>query len=359
MQATHAEPGMSVTLVLLTTRPELNGTTATLVRYMRTRRMWAARLPDGSVFAVRAENMRTREMLAQQLFRLYGRPLVGQPSFADLVRVVHTQHGRALLATRDISKGTFAHDTKVHLTFTPAELAELQQDFETWREQTVARIMGVRVHFDFSHRLSHYSSRLSSYLGKFLLDGHSKTPLVQDLMDFDPFADGYLDEMLERLVLFDVIYFDFWRVQLHGRFSADCVWRAFTFLLSHAFLNDDHTLTLGTFLKAQCDDRRWDSYADEHAPPFDCLLGNIEDIPPWGVQSPVRPGEIPASECVLFSHDVRSGEPVTMDYGESYKLSRASQLRQFRHDEIRPLLEAVLEHVDPRVMCALDRHMLS
>lgn len=359
MQATHAEPGMTVTLVRLTTRPELNGTTAKLVRYMRTRRMWAVRLPDGSVVAVRAENMQTREMLAQLLFRRYGIPLVGQPSFADLVRVVHTKHGRALFATCDIPEGTFALDTKVHLTFTPAELAELQQDFETWREQTVARIMGVRVHFDFSHKLSHYSSRLSSYVGKFLLDGHSETPLVQDLMDFDPFAHGYLDEMLERLVLFDVLYFDFWRVQLHPRFSADCVWRAFTFLLSHAFLNDDCTLTLGTFCKAQCDNRRWDSYADEHAPPFDCLLGNIEDIPPWGVQSTVRPGEVPASECVLFFHDVRRGEPVTMDYGESYKLSRASQLRQYRHHELRPLIEAVLEHVDPRVMCALDRHMLA
>ena len=69
--------------------------------------------------------------------------------------------------------------------------------------------MVVRVVFDFSHRLSTYSSRLSSYVGKFLLDGHSETPIVQDLMDFDPFTDGYLDETLESLVLFDVLYFDF------------------------------------------------------------------------------------------------------------------------------------------------------
>ena len=363
MQSTppeHAEPDMTVTLVLLTMRPELNGTTATLERYMRSRGMWKVRLPDGSVFAVRAENMRSREMMAQLPYRLYGRPLVGQPPFADLVRVVRTEHGRGLVATRDIPKGTYAQDRKVHVTFTPDELDELNDDFDIWKDQSVSRIMGVRVHFDFSHRLSHYSSRLSSYVGMFLLDGHSEAPLVQDLMDFDPFAPGYLDETLERLVLFDVLYFDFWRVQLDGRFSADAVWRACTFLLSHAFLNDDCTLTLGFFCLAQCPDERWAWYAEDGAaPPLDHMLGNIEDIAPWGVQTPLRPGEIPGNECVLFSHDVPRGGPVTMDYGATYKLDRASQLRQYRQHELRPLLEALLGHVDPRVMCALDRHMLS
>ena len=122
----HAEPGMTVTFVILTQNPELNGTPARLERYMCNKGMWKVSLPDGSVFAVRAENMRSREMMAQLPYRLYGRPLVGEPPFTDLVLVVHTQDGRALVTTRDIPKDTYAQDRKVHVTFTPSELDELQ-----------------------------------------------------------------------------------------------------------------------------------------------------------------------------------------------------------------------------------------
>ena len=64
MEGMYAEPGLTVTLVRLTTHPELIGTTAVLQRYLRRRQMWQVVLADGRVFAVKAENMRTRDMCA-------------------------------------------------------------------------------------------------------------------------------------------------------------------------------------------------------------------------------------------------------------------------------------------------------
>ena len=64
-----------------------------------------------------------------------------------------------------------------------------------------------------------------------------------------------------------------------------------TFLLSHAFLHDDCVLSLGLFSLAECDEERWAWYAQEVrtgcAPPICVTLGNIEDVPPWVVQSEV------------------------------------------------------------------------
>lgn len=298
MEGTHAEPGMTVTLVRLTAQPHLNGTTAVLQRYLWRRQMWSVELPDGRVFAAKAENMKTREMMAQLAYRRFGRPLAAQATLAELVRVEEGEHGRGLVATRDIAMGTWARDEKVQLVFTRGELGELKAAFDAHKEEAVPRMMGWagRVIFDFSHRMPHYASRISSFVGKFMLEGHFASAAMQGLMAYDSLSDGYLKETLERMVMFDVLYLDFWRTQLAGRFSADEVWRGMTFLLSHAFLHDECVLSLGLFVLAQCDEERWAWYAEEvrtgSAAPIAVTLGNVEDIPPWGVQSQV-------SACVL------------------------------------------------------------
>ena len=149
-----------------------------------------------------------------------------------------------------------------------------------------------RVIFEHSHELPEYASRISSFVGKFMLDGHFESAEMQALMAFDPMSDVYLKQTLQRLVMFDVLYFDFWRTQLAGRFSADEVWRAMTFLLSHAFLHDECVLSLGLFSLAECDERRLEWYEEEVrtgcAEPMAVPLGNVHDVPPWGVQSEVR-----------------------------------------------------------------------
>ncbi len=87
------------------------------------------------------------------------------------------------------------------------------------------------------------------------------------------------------------------------------------------------------------------------------LLGNIEEVPPWGVQSEVGLHQIPGDECILFCEDVHKGAPITMDYGPMYMLKREEQLRQYHKHTLRMVLEAVMRHLDPRVMQALSRHM--
>jgi hypothetical protein len=281
---------MTVTLVRLCTRPDLNGTTAVLQRYLRRRAMWKVMLPDGQVFAAKAENMKTREMLAQLPYRKFGRPLATQATLAELVRVVEGEHGRGLVATRDIARGTWARDEKVQLVLTPGELRGVKAAFEAHKEEAVPRMMGVegRVIFEHSHELPEYASRISSFVGKFMLDGHCDSEEMQALMVFDHLSDGYLKETLERVLMFDVLYFDFWRTQLAWRFSADQVWRAMTFLFSHAFLHDECVLSLGQFCLAQCPEKRWESLKNGSEGQFAEKLGNLEDIPPCGVQSEVR-----------------------------------------------------------------------
>jgi hypothetical protein len=357
---------MTVTLVRLYSRPHLNGTTAVLQKYLRRRALWKVLLPDGQVFAARAENMKTREMLAQLPYRKFGRPLATQASFAELVRVVEGEHGRGLVARRDIARGTWARDEKVQLVLTAGELRELKAAFDAHKEEAVPRMMGFsgRVIFEHSHEMPEYASRISSFVGTFMLDGHLESAGVQELMAYDHLSDGYLEETLERLVMFDVLYFDFWRTQLAGRFSADEVWRAMTFLLSHAFLHDDCVLSLGLFSLAQCDERRWTWYEEEVrtrcAPPIAGTLGNINDVAPWGVQSEVRSGEVAGDKCVLFTQDVLEGESLRLDYGANYKVNDESQLKQFGEEhELRAVVDTVLGHLDARVMQAMQRHYSS
>lgn len=289
MEGTYAEPGLTVTLVRLTTHPHLDGTTAVLQRYLRRRQMWKVVLADGRVFAVKAENMKTREMMAQLAYRRFGRPLATQAAFAELVRVEEGEHGRGLFATRDIAMGTWAQDEKVQLVFTPGELRGVKAAFDRHKEEAVPRMMGVegRVVFEFSHAMPEYASRISSFVGKFMLDGHFESAAMQALMAYDPLSEKYLQETLERLVMYDVLYLDFWRTQLAWRFSADAVWRGMSFLLSHAFLHDECVLSLGLFCLAQCDEERWESLKEGSEKEFAKTLGNLEDIPPWGVQSQV------------------------------------------------------------------------
>ena len=71
----------------------------------------------------------------------------------------------------------------------------------------------------------------------------------------------------------------------------------------------------------------------------------------------MRSGEVRGDLCVFFCADVRAGESVTMDYGETYMLHRKSQLRQFREHELRGVVEAVLGAFDARVLRALGAYM--
>ena len=336
----EVEPGMKVVLVMLTKRPELNGTTAVLHRYLHDRERWAVQLDGGDLLAVKTENMRTNAVLAQL------------PAFAELVEVRRGENGRYLVAARDIAKGTFAKTEKVHVVLSAEELRGVTVGFEAFKEEAVPRLLGVaRVIFEHSHELPHYASRNALFVGAFLTQGVGERPLVRELMDYDHLSPGYLKATLERLVLFDVLYFEYWRVQLEGRFSADEVWRAMSFLYSHAFLQGEGVLRLGLVCDAQCAQRRLAWYAEEarggRPAQLQGRVGNLQQV---------ERGELAGDECVLFSADVCKGAAVTIDFGPNYQTTYQSQLRQFKDKQMRELLDAVMGQLDGRVLDALRMH---
>ena len=74
----------------------------------------------------------------------------------------------------------------------------------------------------------------------------------------------------------------------------------------------------------------------------------------------MRSGEVRGDECVFFTEDVREGQSVRLDYGESYMVNKASQLSQFGEDHVlRAVIASVLGHLDPRVMQAMLRQYAS
>jgi len=350
--------GMEVTLVRLTTHPHLNGTKATVRRYLESRDQWAVVLPNGNVVSVPAENMLTREMLAQLQYIKYGYPLMHQPTFADYVVQKNGKDGRYLEAKTDISIGTHAQTHKVRIIMQPAESQMLHDAFTAFHDSEAPLLLHTLCPPSVSVLLEDVAcSPLSLFVGKFMMEGHCDDPMVQALMAFDSYSDRYLQETLESLLIRDVMLFWYWRSRLDWRFSADQVWRNMTFLISHGFMNDTETLTLGLFCTAQCPQKRWNSYKQKNPAPITVTLGNIEDVAPWGAQSTVGPEHIPGDQCVFFCAPVRKGAPVTMDYGPEYKMQPEAQLRQFRTHELRTVIEAVMRHFDPRVMQALTKHM--
>jgi hypothetical protein len=83
-------------------------------------------------------------------------------------------------------------------------------------------------------------------------------PMVAHLMDYDCFSEEYISNTLARMTPGDVIWLHFWINKFQGVFAADTIWRAESFILSHSFINDRHTLTFSPFCLAQCPQARWD-----------------------------------------------------------------------------------------------------
>jgi hypothetical protein len=57
--------------------------------------------------------------------------------------------------------------------------------------------------------------------------------------------------------------------------------------------------------------------------------------------------------------DVAKGEAVEMDYGTIYMLPHESQIHKYEGSDIGRLLHAVMKQLDPRVMRAFEKFMLS
>ena len=309
--------------------------------------------------------------LAQVIFEVAGFPMADCPQFSDYVSERLGRNGRELFATQAIDAFTFLRIPKLRLFLSDTELADLHLEFSEFNRQAVPEILGypslfaVLVQYD---DIPHGSDMLC-FVGTFLRRGLLEDAMVADLMAYDSFGANYIAESFTRLKLGDVLWLHFWCQELDGAFASTTVWRVFSFIMSHAFKNDCTMLTFSPFLKANCPKDRWDWYlagSDEAVPPasenYDegpvgMLLGNFEDVEPWGRQSTVGPGQIPADECVMVMKSVGVGQAVELDYGSSYMLSREKQLLQFRGHELERLIERVFARVDARVLAAFRAYM--
>ncbi len=307
--------------------------------------------------------------LAQVIFEVAGFPMQDAALFSDVTEERSGEHGRCLVARQAIPAFTFVQTPKVRLVMPEHELGGLHFEFSVFNRQAVPELVGYPALFSVlaqEEDIPHGSDMLC-FVGKFLRDGLLDDAMVQDLMDYDAFDAKYVVETFSRLRMGDVLWLHFWRQKLQGAFAADTVWRVFSFILSHSFLNDADMLTFSPFCKANCPPTRWAWYlagSDEAAPPVpanasgpDQLLGNFEEIAPWGRQRTVGPGQVPADECVVFMKDVAAGEEVLLDYGETYMLGREKQLVQFRGDVLEKLVVGVLAHFDPRIVRAFAQYM--
>lgn len=317
-------------------------------------------------FAIWEDN---KEEMAQVLFEVAGYPMQDGPEWSEFVGERPGDNGRELFATQAIPAFTFLRIPKVRLEMTDAELADLHLEFSAFNKRAVPAILEYPSMFaelvqdeDIPH-----GSDMLCFVGKFLRGGLFEDAMIQDLMAYDALDFKEIGATFSRLRLGDVLWLHFWRQKLEGEFAADTIWRVFSFILSRAFLNDEHMLTFSPFCKADCPKERLDWYlagSDTAAPPpsqslpgLDKLLGNFEEVSRWGRQRTVGPGQVPADDCVIFMKDVEIGEPVELDYGETYMLAREKQLLQFRGDEVEELVEKVLPPFDARVLAGFKAYM--
>jgi len=233
--------------------------------------------------------------LAQIIFD-YGVPLEGSPSFLDLVEERHGENGRELVAKEAIPAFTFAPVQKIRLFQTEEEMQALERAFDAFVAQTVPEILGFPslISQQVQERPIPHGSDMCMYVGMFLRKDLLEDPMIVHLMDYDAFCEKYVTDTLSRMMLGDVFWLYFWIDKFQDVFGADTIWRVLSFILSHSFMNDRNILTFSPFCLAQCPKARWDWYvagSDEAHPPvsgsvsgdaLDELLGNFEEIAPWG-----------------------------------------------------------------------------
>jgi len=260
-----------------------------------------------------AEDAEKAEM-AQVLFEVAGFPMQDAPEWADVVeerRVESSRRysdGRFVVARQAIKAFTFVRVPKVRLVLSEVALERLHDAFSAFNRQNVPELLGYPSAFGVlvqEQEIPHGSEMLC-FVGSFVCSGLVEDGVVREVMAYDAYAWSYLFETLSRLRLGDVLWLHFWREKIDA--SADTVWRAYSFLLSHAFKNSRRMLTLSPLCGAKCPQKRWDWYlagSPESERPrledatVETLMGNFEEVSPWGRQTTVGAGQVSCGhECV-------------------------------------------------------------
>lgn len=352
------KPGKKVNLFGLQKRRDLNGQQGVLLEYNHDKGRWGVELQDGEKVCVKRQNIETREMImSQNVYSSCGFPNTATRPLEDFVEERMGPHGRGLFAKIDIPFRMYATDRKFRVSLTAEEGLQLHKKLEVFTNERMCEMYGEGSSISFEHKENW--NMLSSYVGKCIQNHWLTNEFVQDLMNYNAFSPECLDVIFRKATFQDIMAFKFWCTQFPD-VSANDVWRVWSFLLSHANL-EDMTVTVGTFVKANCDAQRWRMYQMQE---WGCttkvhhqyLGGHFVSIQPWGRQKHVGRNQIPGDSCVIFVRDVRKGEEVLMDYGTQYFAPVKFQLKN-TDEALCDLIFQVLEGVDDRVTEALEKHM--
>lgn len=279
--------------------------------------------------------------------------------FLELVQEKHGQYGRYIIAKEDISRGSYGIEKKVRVSLTPSEVHDLSKSYDNFVLEFLSTMSSSPIHIEFSNPEHLPYSRAMLFIGKCIEDNWIGNSIIMDLMACT-LSDNYLTETIERMMLHDMLFFEYWKTT-YDMHNPDDIWKLMSFVLSHALLEND-TLTIGEYMsRANCPQKRWNTYLESQDGHKDLytseILGNFMDVPEYCIDIEHTHEKIQMHDCVLFLKDIKKGEEIVMDYGPHYLLSKASQLRNYEGSALQPILVHIVSSLDIRVLLALAQHM--
>ena len=298
------EVGERVLVRGLQTQTELNFCEGVLAGYDKEKKRCEVALAGGREVLVKLENL----LFYAQWGSHVPRP---EAALADLARVERGAKGRAAVAVGKIRGGTMARTDSAVVCLSPAEIDTVRGEFAYFLEFLDEKA-GMEPALPTTLRSA--SGWTNEFVGVFF-EKLWHEPMIQELMEYDAFSPECLWLEMRRISPQDLLWFFFWRFQLHGTHSATDVWRAFVFLKSHAF-GDGLAVLFGSLIStASCPPQRWADYEgilrgdweeDAHQ---EKNLGNFVMV-----TESAGVGET----WVLFIRDVEAGGKLELDYGIGY-----------------------------------------
>ena len=308
----------------LQTQTDLNFSEGVLAGYKKEQKRCVVALACGREVLVKLENL----LVYAQWGSHVARP---EAALQDLVQVEHGAKGRAAVAVGALCAGTVARTDSAVVCLSPAEIEEVRGKFAHFLE-FLDETAGVELalpatlpyFLEFQEETAGTEPELpatlrsaSAWTNEFVGVFFEKLwhePMIQELMEYDAFSPESLWLEMRRCTPQDMLWFFFWKFQLHDTRSASDVWRVFVFLKSHAHGDGRGAMLFGSLISvANCPPQRWGDYVgilrgereeDAHQ---EKNLGNF-------VMVTQGAGET----WVLFIRDVAAGGELELDYGIGY-----------------------------------------
>lgn len=299
------EVGERVLVRGLQTQTELNYCEGVLAGYDKKKKRCAVALASGLKVLVKLENL----LFYAQWGSYVARP---EAALSDLARVELAAKGRAALAVGKIRAGTMARTDSTVVCLSPDEIADVRGEFAHFLE-FLDETAGMELELPATLRSA--SGWTNEFVGVFFKKLWHE-PVIVELMQYDAFSPECLWLEMRRCSPQDMLWFFFWRFQLHETHSPTDVWRAFVFLKSHAHGDGLGAVLFGSLIStASCPKQRWEDYEgilrgereeDAHQ---EKNLGNF-------VMLTLSAGV--GETWVLFIRDVEAKGELELDYGIGY-----------------------------------------